>query len=419
MKIKIILVTDCLEDLAGGAEKQIFELAKHLDKTRFDVTIASLECVGKAPRDLIESVGCQLATFPVKRIYGLSGLIQGIRFLKYLHGPGALGRWGADKTIVMTYHFSSDMWGTFWGRLAGVPVIMSNRRDMGFWRKPWHVWAYRLMNPWVNKVIVNANAIKEKFMAEERLPPGKVEVIYNGIETQDTRKSPFTIHYSPLTCSKEELGIKEDDIVIMHVANLRPVKGHEYLLRVFSQLVSTNFNKFPSVPNLKLILIGDGALRQDLEQLAGSLGLWPAHPASAGGRGLANFVGGDSGTYSKAQVIFLGKRNDVRDLLNMADICVLPSLSEGMSNAILEYMAAGKPVIATNVGGNPELIRDGFNGILVEAANTDQLAGALARLINSPEDRLEMGKRGLAIVKEHFSAAEMIKKYESVFQELY
>src|ERR1700691_386278 len=125
-KTNIVLLTDCLADLAGGAEKQIYELAGRLDKSKYNVFVVSLDCWGKASRELIESTGSQLNIFRVVRIYGISGLVQGIRFYNFLRQN--------QIKIILTYHFSSDMWGTFWGHLAGVPVIMSNRRDMGFWR---------------------------------------------------------------------------------------------------------------------------------------------------------------------------------------------------------------------------------------------------------------------------------------------
>src|SRR3990167_6104996 len=111
-KKNIILLTYCLADLMGGAERQIYELAKGLDKDTFNVTVASLECVGQAPRHLIEEIGCRFIDFRVKRIYGLSGFIQGIRFWKFLK------RERVD--ILQTYHFSSDIWGTVLGHWAGV-----------------------------------------------------------------------------------------------------------------------------------------------------------------------------------------------------------------------------------------------------------------------------------------------------------
>lgn len=372
-KTHIVLLTDCLADLAGGAEKQIYELAKRLDKNKYQVTVVSLECCGQAPRPLIESTGSSLEIFRVVRVYGLSGLIQGIKFQKFLKRE--------KVKILLTYHFSSDMWGTFWGHLAGVPVIVSNRRDMGFWRKFWHVAAYRALNPWVNKIVVVAEAVKDMVMKTEGVEAAKIEVVYNGIDLQATS------HRSQATSLREGLKIKNDDLVIIHVANLKPVKGHSFLLKAFAR-ISSQFQ------NAKLVLIGKDELNGQLQYLAENLGL-------------------------KDRVLFLGKRDDVPRLLPLADICVLPSLSEGMSNAILEYMAAGKPVIATKVGGNPEIMIDGLNGYLVAPENIDELKNALRGLLENETKRKEMGQNSLKRVKEHFSMEAMVARYENLFSAFY
>ena len=371
-KTNIILLTDCLADLMGGAERQIYELAKALDKDKFSVTVASLECVGQAPRHLIEEIGCRFVDFRVKRIYGLSGFIQGIRFWRFLR---------REKIhILQTYHFSSDIWGTFLAHLAGVKSIISNRRDMGFWRTQRHVAAYKWVNRWVHRIIAVSGSIKRLVMSEEGVPEEKIEVIYNGINLHDTW------HMTHDTCSRESLGIKKDDVVIMHVANLTPVKGHAHLLQAMARVL-------PECPKVKLVLVGEGPLRGQLTEMVEQLNL-------------------------TNHVVFLGKREDARQLLNMADICVLPSLSEGMSNAILEYMAAGKPVVATNVGGNPELVQNGETGILVDKENSEQLAKALILLANAPYKRTEMGRNGYEKVKNKFTLPAMVSAYTDLFTDM-
>ena len=150
-KRKIVFLTDSLADLEGGAERQIFELAKRLDKEKFCVTIASLESVGQAPPEAIHLIGCQFEVFPVRRIYGLSGFLEGFRFVRFLKKQ--------KVDILMTYHFGSDVWGCLMAKLAGVKVVISNRRDMGFWRSKHHILVYKFVNRWVDKIIVNANAI--------------------------------------------------------------------------------------------------------------------------------------------------------------------------------------------------------------------------------------------------------------------
>lgn len=366
-KTPIVLLTDCLADLAGGAEKQIYALARGLDKNKYKVFVVSLDCWGKASRELIESTGCQLDIFKVVRIYGISGLIQGIRFYSFLRQH--------QIKIIVTYHFSSDMWGTFWGHWAGVPIMMSNRRDMGFWRNAWHVKAYRLMNHWVKKIVVNAQSIKQMVIDTEGVAPENIEVIYNGVHFSQVKNN--SIHKSI------DLKIKEQDTVIMHVANLKPVKGHRYLIEAFAGIVK-------EFPQTKLILIGKDELNGEIQGMVSSFNI-------------------------QDKVLFLGKRDDIPQLLNLADICVLTSLSEGMSNAIMEYMAAGKPVIATRVGGNPELVKDEFNGLLVDKENAQQLKEALLKLLQDPSKRKIMGDNGLLRAHREFAMEAMIKHYDQLF----
>src|SRR5262249_5733429 len=136
---------------------------------------------GQAPRAVIESTGSRLDIFKVVRVYGITGLVQGVKFFNFL-------RKNRIK-ILLTYHFSSDMWGTFWGHLAGVPIIMSNRRDMGFWRNAWHVRAYKLLNRWVSKIVVVSESIKQMVIETEGVDPERIEVIYNGVHFGQDRSS--------------------------------------------------------------------------------------------------------------------------------------------------------------------------------------------------------------------------------------
>lgn len=361
--INIVLVSDCIANLTGGAEKQIYELAKRLDKNKYNVTVISLDCLGQADGGWFTSVGCKYERFRVVRIYGLSGLLQGIRFYNFLKKE--------KISIIQTYHFSSDIWATFWGKLAGVPVIISNRRDMGFLRKPVHVHAYRWVNRWVSKIVVVSNSIRDMVITTEGEPSEKIEVIYNGVELPANPAAPA-------------LAELKDHIVIMHVASLSPVKGHLFLLEAFKKILV----KFK---NVKLVLIGEDMLNGSLQKQADQMGL-------------------------KDNVLFLGERKDVSSLLTIADICVLPSLSEGMSNAILEYMAAAKPVIATNVGGNPELVKDGYNGLLVQKEDAEGLKEALLTLIQDKEKSRIMGLNGLSKVKQEFTMEAMIAHYEVLYE---
>jgi glycosyltransferase involved in cell wall biosynthesis len=363
---KILLLTDCFNDTAAGAEKQIFELAKQLCRSQYDVTIASLAECSPAVVPLVESIGARLVVFPVKRIYGLSGWSQGRRFLQFLKNN--------KIDIVQTYHFGSDIWGTLIARMAGIKAVISNRRDMGFWRSSHHVIAYRQVNGFVKKIVVNARPIKDMVVKTEGVPPEKIEVIYNGVEFDTPAAS----------VSRTSLGLSSGDVVLMHVANLKAVKGHIHLFEALREIRLVR-------PNVQLVLIGEDMFNGSLQEKAKSMSL------------------GD-------HIFFLGKRPDVTSLLKLADICVLPSLSEGLSNAILEYMVASKPVVATDVGGNPELVENGVTGFLVPKEDSQKLAEAILILVEDKDLRHSMGKRGREKVVANFSMEGMARRYEQLYE---
>lgn len=368
----IVFLSDCFADTTAGAEKQIVELVKRLDKLRYKVFIVSLDYCGPSVAPLLTSLGCQLKVLRVKRIYGLSGLLEGIRFYQFLKRK--------KIDIVQTYHFSSDVWGVLIAKLAGVKVIFSNRRDMGFWRGRQHVRVYQLVNRWVSKVIVNARSIRDMVVNEEGFPAEKVEVIYNGVEIQSGQGAPV----DPSEV-RRSIGIGSNDLVLMQVANLKPVKCHTYVLKAMPDILK-------EFPNVKLVLIGEDMLDGQLEKEAKELGI-------------------------EGSVLFLGKRKDVGQLLSIADIGILSSRSEGMSNAILEYMTAGKPVVATNVGGTPEMIEDGLNGLLVPKEDSAAIKEAVVKLLRDEGLRRTLGGRGREGSLERFSMPGMVNNYLRLYDQ--
>ena len=372
-KKHLVLLTDCLEDpAAGGAERNIYELYTRLDPEKFRVTIVSMDCDHTGSEKFAQAINDTIHTFKVKRIYGLSGLFLGLKFKKFLKEN--------KVDILQTYHFGSDIWGAFWGRQAGVSAIISSRRDMGFWRGKKHIRLYRMVNDWVHKIIVVSNEVKRIVQQEEKVASEKVEVIFNGVNLDNKGTGKVN------DALKLDLDLRDDDIIILHVGNLKPVKGHEYLIKAFAELAKVEHN-------VKLLLVGEDELKGAMNALAEDLKV-------------AN------------KIRFLGKRNDVQDLLPLADVCVMPSLSEGMSNAVLEYMAAGKPVVATAVGGNLDNVVEGETGYLVPPKDVQSLSQALKKVVENQELRRDMGRAARKRIEEVFAVDSMIKKYEDLYERL-
>lgn len=368
-KIKIVLVVDVLRDIAGGAERQVYELLKHLNREKFEALLFVLHQKG-ITNEVSMLAGLRVSGLGIRRIYDFRGIREGFKFAKFLKRE--------KIDILMTYHFSSDIWGTVFGRLAGVPVIISNRRDEGFWRKAIHIRAYKLINRWVTKVIVVSNSVKRMVIAQERVGEDKICVIYNGVELERFNAK------IDIASKKKELGLPLNSRVIACVGNLRAIKGQRYLIEASAGIIA----KFQDV---HFIFIGEGELRAEFEKLARKSGL-------------------------QNNLHFLGKRDDVPELLKIADICVLPSLSEGLSNALLEYMAAGKPVVATSAGGTPEVIENNKNGVLIPPYNSQILAKKIMRLLENRQFALNLGARAEETVCERFALSGQIRIVEEFLE---
>jgi len=229
--------------------------------------------------------------------------------------------------------------------------------------------------------VTNSQEI-ETFLIKLRITKD-VRVIYNGV---DLRKFHPTATSESLAKKRAQLSIPDGVPVIGIVASLSPVKNHECLLRAVPQVV----HKFPTAI---FLLIGNGPLRANLEELVSRLSIAP-------------------------NIRFLGARGDVDDLLKVMDFSILCSHREGVSNAILESLASAKPVIATNVGGNPESVIHGENGYLFESSNSEQLAQHVIEMLSSAERRTQLGLAARKTAEEKFSLEEMVALYERLYESL-
>ncbi|MTI98599.1 MAG: glycosyltransferase [Marinobacter adhaerens] len=261
-------------------------------------------------------------------------------------------------------------------RLAGLPAIIS-RRDMGFWYTADYKRILRLTGRFVRAAVCNSQAVAEVTQKAENLPARKVHVIYNGypdVVVPDEEVSDSRAFSSTKRC-----------LVIGIVANLRPIKRIEDLIRALGLLVAAGYK-------LELRVVGAGE-KAPYEALVTELNL----------QNCVNFIGG------KADPDLF-----IRDF----DIAVLCSESEGFSNAIIEYMRCGKPVVCTRTGGNPEIVTDGENGYLVPVGDVQELANKLEVLIEQPELREKMGRDGAAKVREHYSLETMLSQHVVLYQSI-
>lgn len=366
---KVMLLVDLAYSPFGGAEKQIFELARNIDRDKYELIVG---CLSKKDNLLsqIREGGVKTITFHVKYIYDLFGIKQGIAFKNFLKKE--------NVDILVTYHFGSDVWGAVFGRLAGVPVIISSRRDEGYWRKKIHTLTYRLINRWYKKILVNSQAVKRMVLEKDKAPGHKVQLIYNGIDLERFQGA------MDRAGTKEKLGFPQDSYLVGCVGNLRPVKGHTYLIKAAQQVIKV-------FPKAHFVFIGIGESKESLATEAKDAGI-------------------------ENNIHFLGIKKDIPAMLAIMDICALPSLSEGFSNALLEYMAAGKPIVATAVGGNVDVIEHEKNGLLVPPKDPQALAEAVIRLLKEKEFAAALAANARKTVEERFDMKKQIREFEQFLE---
>lgn len=216
------------------------------------------------------------------------------------------------------------------------------------------------------------------YIPKLNIDANKVFVIPRGVDTEIFKPREGK------DSSRKEFGVKEDDIVILYVGRLDLVKGVDYLLRAAKEII-LNYK------NIKFLIVGDGSLRGRYEALAKSF---------------------------SNNVIFTGFREDISDLMSISDIFVLPSLSEGAANVVMEANASGLPVIATEVGEVPQIVLNGESGFLVKPKDVDGLVIAFKKLINNPLLAKEMGEAGRKRIEEEYSWEIICNKIENAYQEI-
>lgn len=256
-------------------------------------------------------------------------------------------------------------------RLAGIRTIIS-RRDMGFWYSPLYLKALKLTGRWVSAAICNSQAVARVTGESENLPADKLHVIYNGYPNLGETPEPTDASAS-------------DAVRIGIVANLRPIKRIDDLIRAVGQVAADG-------GNVQLSVVGGGDSTA-YEALARELGI-------------------------AGRVAFHGSQPEPEHFIRDFDIAVLCSESEGFSNAIIEYMRCGKPVVCTRTGGNPEIVSEGENGFLIEVGDVEGLARHIATLTEHPELRRKMGEAGKLKVTRQYSVDTMLAHHVALYERL-
>jgi L-malate glycosyltransferase len=368
---KVFFLLDSLN--VGGTETQAVELATRLDSEHYDVTLGCLRARGPLLEKLAGTTVSVREFYPKGGFDSIHGMYQMFRLAIFLRRGGF--------RIVHTHDLYANLLGIPAAVLARVPVIISSQRDLAhldLYKTRRRVWLRRLQK-FSTVVLTNANAVREAVLAENHFAPQKVRVIHNGVDMErfghESRDRDWLVPG----------GSREKWIVL--VGNMHSdVKGHPWLVAA-AGAVTREF------PDVRFILVGDGAERKNFERQVAELGL-------------------------ERHFLFLGRRDDVPRVLECCDIAVLPSKAEGLPNAVLEYLAVGLPTVASRVGGNAEILQDGKTGLLVPSEDSSALSEALLRLLRDPGFAASLGKNGREYVASQFSFQRMIQNTDQLYTEL-
>jgi L-malate glycosyltransferase len=339
----------------GGSERQALALASMLKKEgSFDVSIATLNRDGVLAANAEEIAGGEIAEFPLTSFYNANFVRQVRRCSKYLREN--------NIDIIHTHDFYTNVFGMAAATLAGVPVRIASKRETGGMRSRAQEFVEKFAFGRAHAIVANSESTRDyldRYVSSE-----KIRVIYNGVDLARFNGSGNSTN-----------GHKS----IAMVANLRhSVKNIPMLLRAAKRIVA-------DIPNAKFVIAGEGELESQLKHTANVIGV-------------------------AGNVQFVGRCSDVPSLLATSSACVLTSSAEGFSNSILEYMAAGKPVVATNVGGASEAIVDGETGYLVASDDDEAMAKKLIEILGDEKKAHDMGEKGKRRIVENFSAVAQLEK---------
>lgn len=367
-RIKVLYVFAALP--VGGAEEVLFTEVTGLDKTRFDPLVCVLSEKGPVG-ERIESLG-----FPVVALQRMKHHRFDHRIIRDLYRLIKTEK----VDLVHTHLYDGNKYGRLAAGLARVPGLISHCHNVYARRR----FKYHLVNRGLSflndRILAVSQAVKESVVRYDRISPGKIEVLYNGIDP-----SKFKGNFAD-SGVRQKFGVQPEDFLVGVVARLEEQKGHIYLFRALRQLL-------PDFPRIKVLVVGDGTLRPVLEARVREMGL-------------------------SEQVLFAGTRKDIPQVLAALDLFVLPSLWEGFSLAILEALAAGTPVVATAVGGAPEIIRSGHDGLLIPPGEESSLVNAVREALLYPLKYREMGRKGKETVCRKFTVAQHLTRLQDLYLEV-
>jgi glycosyltransferase involved in cell wall biosynthesis len=353
----------------GGVENQLRLVCAHYDRTRIIPLVCCIREKGQIGRE-IERQGTEVLALGRKDVHGFSpSLVLEIwRLLK-----------GRDIRILRTHQYEAGLYGRLAGLWAGTPVVIPSFHNIYRKRKPHRERINRILGMFSSRIVAVSECVKSEIVGYDRIPAGKVRVIYNGIDPAEFQGQVRTDEV------KAALGLAPHCRILGTMGRMKTQKGQAFLLEAFAGLRRR-------MDDLRLLIVGDGPLRPDLEQRAKDLGI-------------------------DKEVRFAGSRRDIYPFLSIMDLFVLPSLWEGMGTAIVEAMAAGRPVVASDIPPLREIIPSSELGLLVPPGDAKALERAVEQLLKEKGRSERMGKLAREYAESTFSIQGVVSEYQDLFAE--
>ena len=352
----------------GGAERVVADLARSLDRNRFRPMVCCLNFKGRLALEL-EAEGIPVFGVDKKRRADLRALFRLARLMRR-----------ERVHVVHTHLWTSSLWGRLAALLAGVPVRVVTEHNIDTWRGRGHLLVDRILARFTHHFVFVSQEVASFYRAHlPHVDDNRCLVVHNGID-----RVPFeqTIDRNAV---RDRMGLPREAVVAGVVGRLDERKGHRYFLEAMKRLAGE--------PGLHAVVVGEGREKDALFAQRRELGL-------------------------EARVHLVGYWASLAEALAAIDLFVLPSLMEGHPLAILEAMAAGKPVVATRVGGNHEAVEDGRSGLLVPPRDAEALAEAIGSLARDPERAARMGLEGRRLLGERFSLEAAVRANEEIYLKL-
>ncbi|HEY0762105.1 MAG TPA: glycosyltransferase family 4 protein [Pyrinomonadaceae bacterium] len=374
MKPAVLQLIDSFNQ--GGSERQALQLTRLLaGSDKYQVHLASLSPEGSL-RPTIEDLDLgEVPSFPLTSFYDANAVRQLRRLVHWLKS--------SHIQIIHTHDFYTNVFGMAAGALARLPVRVASMRETAGMRSATQKKVQQVAYSLAHQIVANSEAVRSTLIGEG-IASDKIAVVYNGLDV--ARLIPEATSRAE-ALSLLGLNVNENRRFISIVANMRlEVKDYPMFLRSARQVLGAE-------PTAAFLLAGEGELTDSLRAMAIDLGI-------------------------QDSTFFLGRCERVADLLSISEICVLSSKAEGFSNSILEYMAAARPVVVTNVGGAREIVSEGETGYLVSSGDDATMAARIISLLRNPDKAKEMGANGERVVKEKFSCAAQLSRTESLYERL-